>query len=481
MVSSCGSFIARLTLTILRIPFERALDFANKEKITESLYPLFVHNIGALLYHPTNQNRAGVVMAAAERRKQEQNSQLRTNQTPGLPSMQPHHHHSMHSSIGGPLPAGQHSLAPHPGMPRPDIQRAHTFPTPPTSSSSVMGNMGSSDNSYQWSGQGMAGQGANPLAIDTGLSNARSMPTTPATTPPGANIQNMQQQYQQGSQGYDSSRQMYSAPPVQQNLYQQSTPTQQSIGRYGSNSYGKNEMGPPTSRAPGSGSDEHHDSKGPNGLLHHGQGSDQVGHGHGDEEAEHEHDGEYTHDTSATYDTGRGPYNYASGSSVGTLSGEHAHLSPEMNGSPNHQAGSGRATPRTTAAPQPYYAQQQGYNTPPRGQPPSSNLYNVMSSERGTANGGTSEVYAPQSDISSTIANGYATQPIINGITGGAKRGRDDEDDGSRPSSRGPGGIADIEGLKRRKTIREGSVPGASYNTALNRPQSAVSSSQRRR
>jgi hypothetical protein len=42
------------TLTFIRIPFERALDFANKEKITESLYPLFVHNIGALLHHPIN-------------------------------------------------------------------------------------------------------------------------------------------------------------------------------------------------------------------------------------------------------------------------------------------------------------------------------------------------------------------------------------------------------------------------------------------
>jgi protein SOK2 len=39
------------------IPFERALDFANREKITEMLYPLFVHNIGALLYHPHNQSR----------------------------------------------------------------------------------------------------------------------------------------------------------------------------------------------------------------------------------------------------------------------------------------------------------------------------------------------------------------------------------------------------------------------------------------
>ncbi|RDL38158.1 DNA-binding of Mlu1-box binding protein MBP1 [Venustampulla echinocandica] len=41
------------------IPFERALEFANKEKTTEMLYPLFVHNIGALLYHPSNQTPPG--------------------------------------------------------------------------------------------------------------------------------------------------------------------------------------------------------------------------------------------------------------------------------------------------------------------------------------------------------------------------------------------------------------------------------------
>ncbi|CAL3971018.1 hypothetical protein PZA11_007388 [Diplocarpon coronariae] len=39
------------------IPYQRALDLANKEKITDRLYPLFVHNISALLYHPIN--RAG--------------------------------------------------------------------------------------------------------------------------------------------------------------------------------------------------------------------------------------------------------------------------------------------------------------------------------------------------------------------------------------------------------------------------------------
>ncbi|KAF2452135.1 DNA-binding domain of Mlu1-box binding protein MBP1 [Karstenula rhodostoma CBS 690.94] len=36
------------------IPFERALELANQHKTTEDLYPLFVHDIGALLYHPVN-------------------------------------------------------------------------------------------------------------------------------------------------------------------------------------------------------------------------------------------------------------------------------------------------------------------------------------------------------------------------------------------------------------------------------------------
>lgn len=47
------------------IPFEKALEFANKEKITEMLYPLFVHNIGALLYHPSNQTPGGITTRAS--------------------------------------------------------------------------------------------------------------------------------------------------------------------------------------------------------------------------------------------------------------------------------------------------------------------------------------------------------------------------------------------------------------------------------
>lgn len=47
--------IAPMHLKGVWIPFERALEFANKEKITELLYPLFVHNIGSLIHQPSHQ------------------------------------------------------------------------------------------------------------------------------------------------------------------------------------------------------------------------------------------------------------------------------------------------------------------------------------------------------------------------------------------------------------------------------------------
>ncbi|KFY46565.1 hypothetical protein V495_02382 [Pseudogymnoascus sp. VKM F-4514 (FW-929)] len=424
------------------IPFERALDFANKEKITELLYPLFVHNIGALLYHPSNQTRSHSVMAAAERRKQEQNQMRNSQAPPNLPSMQSHHHHSMHNSGGGSLPGPQHSQ--HPGIGgRPDIQRSHTFPTPPTSASSVMGNMGTSDGSFQWGGQNLNGvQGSNPLAIDTGLSNARSMPTTPATTPPGTSIQNMQQ-YQQTPQSYDNSRQqMYSAPPLQQSAYPQSNGAQTNMGRYNqTGAYIKNEMGPPSGRAPGSISDggEHHDTKIPNGIIHHSQGNEQVSHSQPEEEAEHD-GGDYAHDNTAAYDANRGSYNYAPGPPVGSITNEHAHISPELTGSPNHNGGSGHVTPRTATTSQAYYSQHQANEAPPM------------------------------------EAQLMKCQPLTNGATPSGKRSREDDDD-QRPSSRDAGGETD--GLKRRRTIREDSAPNLNYDAPLNRARATIS--QRRR
>lgn len=136
-----------------RIPFDRALDFANKEKITELLYPLFVHNIGALLYHPTNQARQSIgnaAMAAAARRPDQGQDYMRTPQGSQPPSLT--HHHSMSNPIGASIPQPPHSIAPHPGSGRPGLDRAHTFPTPPASASSMTMGTGNMGSSYEYGG-----------------------------------------------------------------------------------------------------------------------------------------------------------------------------------------------------------------------------------------------------------------------------------------------------------------------------------------
>ncbi|KAI0206919.1 apses-domain-containing protein [Astrocystis sublimbata] len=448
------------------IPFERALDFANKEKITDLLYPLFVHNIGALLYHPTNQTRTNQVMAAAERRKQDsmRNGSV-SGPSPGgppqggvLPSLQQHQHHH-HMSLPGAQPLPSHNSSG-----RPSLDRAHTFPTPPTSASSVMGTMGTAE-SY-WGSQGMNGaQGNNPMSIDTNLSNAaRSMPATPATTPPGTTLHSMQP-YPQGTQPYDSSRSVYSHPTQQASYSSHNSPADRSV--YGQpTSYMKSEMGPPSGRPVGAGVPEGSEVKAPNGMTHHG---DAGTHAAGEDEAEH--DAEYTHDSGA-YDGNRTTYNYGN-TAVAPMSNEHSHMSSEMSGSPNHQAHSGRATPRTAAAPQPYYGQQTGYSTPPRGSSSTSNLYSVMSNDRGAANGAsTSDVYGSQTDMNSSLQNGYAP-PVLNGVPGPLKRGREDEDELQRPPS---GGME----LKRRKTLIEGTMPSPGYDAMARAPASAVGGPRRR-
>lgn len=435
-----------------RIPFERALDFANKEKITELLYPLFVHNIGALLCHPTNQNRTTQVMAAAQRK----HDGLRPGQpAPGLPSLQQHHH-----SLALPGPSPQLPSHP-PTLGRPQLDRAHTFPTPPTSASTVMGGMGGSD-SFQWNQQGMSnGQGPNQISIDTSLgNNGRSLPNTPATTPPGNSIQSMQS-YPPVSQPYDNSRQMYQPTAPQNSSYPPPNSAPQERPMYGHSNYVKSEMAPPSNRAAGP-NGEPVDAKPTNGILHSGQGEASTG---TEEEADHEHDGEYTHDSSA-YDTNRGSYNY-SAPPVASLQNDHSHIAPEMAGSP-HQAGSGRATPRTAAAPQSYYAHQE-YNTPPRVGQTSSNLYSVMSNERGSANGtAANDVYASQGDMGAPMQNGYSTQPApLNGVPS-MKRGRDDDDD--RPD------------LKRRKGMLDGagSMPSPTFNNQMAQPTAAITGQRRR-
>ncbi|KAF2102033.1 apses-domain-containing protein, partial [Rhizodiscina lignyota] len=406
------------------IPFDRALDFANKEKITDVLYPLFVHDIGALLYHPTNQSRANVstgAMAAVDRSRTQQRYLPATQSTQAPPL---HHHHSMSNPMNQAPP---NSIAPHPAAGRPGLDRAHTFPTPPTSASSVMG-MSNQYGSSEWSASGVSGmQNTQQLSIDTGLSNTRSVPTTPATTPPGNAIGSMQQY--PTTQSYDTSRQVYTAPPTQTSPYG----TQVRYGQVQPGQYPKTEMAPPARAGEG----EQGDIKPPDMM---GQPGTHVP--HGEEEAEHEQS-EYTH-TQAPYSSTRDPYNYAPGPPQGAIHGEPQHMSPELASSP-HQNGSGRATPRTTATSQTQWSGQ--YGTPQRAAP-ASNLYNVMDNRGAPVNG---------ADPGYPTA-GYPSQAYAAANGGSSvKRGREDDDQDYRPDSRD---TDDIKGLKRRKTDTMGGAVG---------------------
>lgn len=275
-------------------------------------------------------------------------------------------------------------------------------------------------------------QSAQPLSIDTSLSNARSMPTTPATTPPGSSISNMQTY--QGQQTFDGSKSFYSGPPSSQSAYASNqTPTQQTLARFGgsmtANAYAKNEMGPPSAPGPVSDND-HHEIK-----------SEQFSHAHVPSgstgaEADHQHENSYMGANASAYSSSRTQYAYNPPSSVGTVQGDHAQLSPELTGSP-HQSGSGRATPRGGSG---AHQWQQGYQTPPRAGS-SSNLYNIMIDSRG-ANG------TPTGD---PYASNYTTASL-NGAPASTKRAREDDDDGGRPESHG---IDTGFDLKRRKTIRQ--------------------------
>ncbi|KAI7345556.1 Cell pattern formation-associated protein, partial [Hortaea werneckii] len=393
------------------IPFDRALDFANREKITELLYPLFVHNIGALLYHPTNQARQSIGNAAMAARRPEQPEYMRT---PGSQPPTLTHHHSMSNPVGANMPQPPHAIAPHPASGRPGLDRAHTFPTPPTSASSLTMGMGNAGSSYEYGG-GHAGamNSGQPISADTGMA-ARTVPTSPAATPPGSS----QAMQYQTTQPYDSARSMYSQPAS----YGQYA--QPGMGRYGgvnsSPTAVKHEMGPP---ARAGAENEHLENKARDGYAV-------------QQDAEGEHEGEYTH-TSASFGARRFSYNYNPNGALGPVHSDQHHVPPEMTHSP-HQNGSGRATPRTAA---PYAAYT---STPQRASHlPSSNLNYVMSTDaRAGAQQNGTDPYAPQ------VAYQPPPQyPPITSLPPSTKRGREDdsEDPYGRPMSAGGD-------LKRQRT-----------------------------
>lgn len=427
--------ILNLAADQCRIPFERALDFANKEKITERLYPLFVHNIGALLYHPANAARPGAGNASMPgRRPDQQQEYTRTPQGTQPPALT--HHHSMQMP-GANVSHSPHSLASYATPGRPGLDRARTFPTPPTSATSLTMGMGNAGTSYEYAaGHPASMHPGQPLHVETGMTT-RSVPTTPATTPPGQAHGAQHGAQYHTSQSYEPSRQaMYS----NYNGY----PPQQGMGRYegvhSSPGSIKTEMGPPTR---GGAEHEHHDNR------HH------VAYG-GHHEGEGEHEGEYTH-TSASYGTAQPTYNYAPNTASGPMHPEHSHVSPEMTHSP-HQSGSGRATPRTA---NPY----QGYSTTPNraSQLPSSNLSYVMAGDPRGAPSGPTGYPGP---------DGYHAQPhypSMNGAPPSNKRMRDMDEEADpygRPMSAG------IE-VKRQRT-------DSGANRPIIQPQSVKAGGVRR-
>lgn len=199
------------------------------------------------------------------------------------------------------------------------------------------------------------------------------------------------------------------------------------MNRYGAlqpSPYIKSEMAPPARS--GADSESNGDHKAQDGYSSHPQDHHQL-----PDEAEGEHESEYTH-SAGPYNGGRASYTYGAHPTPTSMHGDQPHLSSDMNGSPHHKQ-SGGATPRTTTSYNPYS------NTPQRAH---SNLYSVMSDNRNAANG--ADIYGNH--------NAYAA-PYPNGLPAPNKRVRELDD--PEDAYIGPD---DGEGLKRRRKTREDSV-----------------------
>lgn len=459
---------------VFRIPFERALDFANKEKITELLYPLFVHNISALMYHPMNSLRTNAILQAVERKRMEQQPPYGPpRRNPAdliLPSSQPPPplQFSSMQGVGAQYPMG--GAVQHQGgsMPKPEMTRSMSFPTPPNTS----------DSTYWNQPQG--------LAIDT--VNSRSMPNTPATTPPNSSLGQQMPQYP--AQNYSEPR------SATVGGYPQSMQPQlnQSMARFGAplhqpSSYmdqGRDSMAPPPT---------HQNGSRPSSRQNDGEGKDEQGGPIGevvDEQPVHyqpapEHETERKEDEYGHSQGGQSvPSAYNNAPRSAYYPPEHTpHLSPDLSGSPSQQ-GAGTpnsrayststqpidpqtgSTPRSATAPQQQWLQSGGYNTSPRGtdqalsrQPPQRALYG-MDSDRDSQSGG------------------YASQGYMSGGSNKRIRELDDEtEQDSRPASR-ESDAAETMNMKRRKTMSQGSLPNinsATFDqapTALSRSASLV-------
>lgn len=172
------------------IPFERALDFANKEKITEKLYPLFVENISPLLTPHMQET-----LRSARSQNGQQARTSAAPQTSGPPSV---HQTSSNGGAGQPttpliVPTSR------------AVERPGNFSTPPISNPGMMGT--SQNGAYNdWSTIAPASQAS--LHLDT-TSHGKSLPPTPTTA---VSEHGMHHQY---VPQYDNAKPVYAAQPAQ--------------------------------------------------------------------------------------------------------------------------------------------------------------------------------------------------------------------------------------------------------------------------
>ena len=276
-------------------------------------------------------------------------------------------------------------------------------------------------------------------------SHPHSTPATPATTPPGSALPSLQP--------YQSQQPMYTSHTPSQAQYTSQQPGMVRSGSLQSNTYSKQEMGPPSNRVPGSRPESEHGDIKLEPYAH--SQANNVSHSAGDEEAEHEQDSEYTHEGSQAYAPHRGSYSsYSSASNLASYNGDTSHVSSGVNGSSTVGGGSGQGTPRTS---QSQWAT--GYQTPPRA-PPSSNLYNPTSDARGSLpNGNTS---------TETYVSGAYAPTQLNGLGSSNKRMREEDND--------------ADALKRRKMTESSTFSGSFDDTRpMNRARGGTAKTARAR
>jgi protein SOK2 len=92
---------------------------------------------------------------------------------------------------------------------RPSVDRQHNFPTPPAS---AVGISAQGAGYEPWSSNMAALPGSQSLSIDTAITNQRSMPNTPASTPPGKTTQGTAHY---PTPSYDTSRSVYPSHTTQ--------------------------------------------------------------------------------------------------------------------------------------------------------------------------------------------------------------------------------------------------------------------------